>query len=80
MRTLHVAFRCRGAWRKIFLDGLGIEVSGASEEAGIDGVEEGCDGGLHRLWCMNFTAFALVVRWYKNDASAGIGLNGGCGA
>ncbi len=37
-------------------------------------------GGLHRLWCMNLTAFALVVRWYKNNASVDIGLDGGCGA
>ncbi len=37
-------------------------------------------GGLHKLWCMNLTAFVLVVRWYKNDASAGICLNRGCGA
>jgi hypothetical protein len=37
-------------------------------------------GRLHKLWCMNLTAFALVVRWYKNNASAGIGSNGGCGA
>ncbi len=37
-------------------------------------------GGLHRLWCMNLTTFALVVQCYENDVSAGIGLNGGCGA
>ncbi len=39
----HVAFQCRRAWRKIFLDGLGIEVWGALEEASADGIEEGCD-------------------------------------
>jgi hypothetical protein len=36
--------------------------------------------GLHKLWCMKLTAFALVVQWYENNASVGIGLNGGCGA
>jgi hypothetical protein len=37
-------------------------------------------GRLHRLWCMNFTAFALVVRWYENNACLGVCTNGGCGA
>ncbi len=37
-------------------------------------------GGLQRLWCMNFTAFALVVWWYENNASSGGGTKGGCGA
>ncbi len=25
-------------------------------------------GGLHRLWCINVTAFALVVQWYEKVA------------
>jgi hypothetical protein len=37
-------------------------------------------GGVHRLWCMNFTTFVLVVRWYENDANSGGGTKGGCGA
>jgi hypothetical protein len=28
-------------------------------------------GGLHRLWCMNFTAFSFVVRWYENNVMDG---------
>ncbi len=35
----HVAFQRRGARHKIFLDGLGIEVWGAAEEASIDGLD-----------------------------------------
>ncbi len=35
----HVAFRCRGIRHKIFLDGLGIEVWGAAEEASVDGLD-----------------------------------------
>jgi hypothetical protein len=37
-------------------------------------------GGLHRLWCMKFIEFALVVWWYENNASSGGGTKGGCGA
>jgi hypothetical protein len=37
-------------------------------------------GGLHGLWCMNFTAFALVVWWYENNVSSGGGTKGGYGA
>ncbi len=37
-------------------------------------------GRLHRLWCMNFTAFALVVWWYEKDASSGGSTKGGFGA
>ncbi len=37
-------------------------------------------GWLHRLWCMNFTAFALVVWWYENDASSGGSTKRGCEA
>ncbi len=33
-------------------------------------------GGLQRLWCMNFTAFVLVVRWHENNASSGGGTKG----
>ncbi len=40
----------------------------------------GVISGLHRLWCMNFTAFALVVWWYEKDASSCSGTKGGCGA
>jgi hypothetical protein len=25
-------------------------------------------GGLHKLWCMNFTSFSLVVQWYEKPA------------
>jgi hypothetical protein len=35
--------RCRRAWHKIFLDGLGIEVWGAAEEASINGFDKGGD-------------------------------------
>ncbi len=59
-----LALRCGVPWRKPALMALRRDVM----------------GGLHRLWCMNLTAFALVVQWYKNSASVGIGLNGGCGA
>jgi hypothetical protein len=37
-------------------------------------------GRLHRLWRMNFIAFALVVRWYENNTSSGGGTKRGCGA
>ncbi len=35
----NVAFQCCGAWHKIFLDGLGIEVLGTAEEASTDGFD-----------------------------------------
>ncbi len=61
---MDLALRCGAPWRKLVLMALRRDVM----------------GGLHRLWCMNLTAFALVVQWYENDASVGIGLDGGCGA
>ncbi len=59
-----LALRCGTPWRKPALMALIREVI----------------GGLHRLWCMNFTAFALVVWWYENIAISGGVTKGGCGA
>ncbi len=59
MQTFHVAFQCCGAWRKIFSDGLGIEVWGASEEASIDGVEEGCDGRVAQTLVHEFNSICF---------------------
>ncbi len=63
------------------MDGLGIEVWGAVEEArALMALIREVIGGLQRLWCMNLTAFTLVVWWYENDARSGGGTKGGCGA
>ena len=61
---MDLALRCEASWRKPALMALSRDVM----------------GGLHKLWCMNLTAFSLVVRWYENNASVGIGLDEGCGA
>ena len=29
-------------------------------------------GGLHKLWCMNFTPFSLLVWWYEKDACSNV--------
>ena len=54
-----MAFQCRRAWQWIFLDGLGIEVWGALEEAGIDGVEEGCDGRVAQTLVHEFNSICF---------------------
>ncbi len=61
---MDLALRCGAPRRKPALMALSREVIGR----------------LHRLWCMNLTAFALVVLWYENNASSGGGRKGGCGA
>jgi hypothetical protein len=54
-----VAFQCRGAWHKIFVDRLGIVVWGASEEAGVDGAEEGCDGRVAQTLVHEFNSICF---------------------
>ena len=29
-------------------------------------------GGLHKLWCKNFTSFSLLVWWYEKDACSNV--------
>ncbi len=83
-RSLHGSFMrpfdVMGLGKRYFWTDLALRCGAPRRKPALMDLIREVIGGLHRLWCMTFTEFALVVWWYEKDASSGSGTKGGCGA